>query len=88
MVKEIEELNSLTYDSIISIYEKMKKIHESFCQYPCFTLFDVIILLTKNPEIEYSGTTIRLRYADKTLEFGNVSFNHFRDCLNIALDDP
>lgn len=87
-MEEIKELNPLTYDFIISIFEKMKKIHEGFCSYPCFTLFDVVVLLTKNPIVEYEGTTIKLKYDDKIIYFGNVSFDHFRDCLYFAVSDP
>ncbi|MEM1575853.1 MAG: hypothetical protein QW682_08005 [Nitrososphaerota archaeon] len=82
----MEKISEKDIEIAKTIYEEMQKHHEKFCNHKCFTWYDVYVFLYKKPFIERKGTKVIVKYNDKTLEFGNTSFDHFIDCLNTIKD--
>ncbi len=77
LIEILHDLEEITIKAV-NIYGKMKKSHERYCNYPCFTLVDVFFRLLEEegfiePETpDYQGTTVYWRG-----KWGNTSFEHF-----------
>ena len=76
------------YECLVElIYDLAKKRHSEYCDYPCFTKYDVkqyLIYMLKNEfKAEYNGTSVITPWGI----FGNTSYDHFVDSVSYAINE-